>query len=166
MLTPDSLHSLHTLRRSLVLARRGLYALGAAEDVGQEDHETGRSDDRLPDHPLAFDAIWLARSYHRNTPPLRIHDPILGDAGIHVEVLLLRAVPAPCATGEDFDDEARYRGDVPIAARLRLRLPHHEVGFALRAREAKHGPRRVHEAEAIRRAERAERQRETTRARS
>src|SRR5437867_930336 len=140
----------------------GSTTLGAAEDVGQEDHEAGRSDDRLPDHPLAFDAIWLARSYHRNTPPLRIHNPILGDAGIHVEVLLLRAVPAPCATGEDFDDETRYRGDVPIAARLRLRLPHHEVGFDLRALEAKHGTRMVHEAEAIRRDERDEQHTETS----
>src|SRR6185503_7546994 len=83
---------------------------------------------------------------------LGIDHPILLDASVRVEILLLLPIASARVGGQDLYDENRDRRARPIvivAARIGMRLPDHEVGLDLGALEPYHRTRMVHEAESM-----------------
>jgi len=71
------------------------------DGYGQRRFDTRRP----PLDALSLHAIVLPSPNNHNALVFRIDDPILDDAGAHVETLFLLVVPAPCAGRDDLHDE-------------------------------------------------------------
>src|SRR5690242_2924779 len=94
-----------------------------------------------------------AGSHDGDASELRVHDPVFGHTSFAIERFLLLLIPAPRAGRDDLHNEDWDGPRLPAAVRVRVRLPHHEVGLDLRAPETNHGAWVVHVAESVRRNE-------------
>ena len=121
----------------------------AIEERGDANHQFGWSSRRRPGKLRRRDHVFFAAANDADGCAIRIHDPVLLDAGVEVELPLLRVVAATRRAGEHFDHEDRNRRVIPVPARRVTLGANHEIRLDFRSFEPKHRTRSIDHPEAM-----------------
>src|SRR5207302_10231934 len=97
---------------------------------------------RKPARAIAPDSVFHSSAHASDVASLRVHDPILRDAGLEIKSTLLFAIATTGAVRKNFHDENRDRCLLPGIADIRG-LSDHEIRLNLRSLDAQHGARAI-----------------------